>query len=152
MPRVVTTKGSPILAIKGQTEQKQTCILPQTHLFQVTDLLLPAVIFAICCFFSLECFGKYATVNSVNNGSTMIQYAGSEQCLLEGQEEKEQNQVIDLILHQQQVDRRMTSPASVDNGTGSSLISSTINRGQYLLKTSKIYILLCWQVFTSLAI
>lgn len=82
-------------------------------------------------------FDKYATVNSVNTGSTMTQYAGSEQCLLGGQEEKEQNQMIDLILHHQQVDRRMTSPPSVDNGTGGSLIGSTINGCQYLLKTSK---------------
>lgn len=33
-------------------------------------------------------FDKYGSVNSVRTGSIITQYAGSDQCLLEGQEEK----------------------------------------------------------------
>lgn len=36
----------------------------------------------------LWCFGKSESVNTVNTGSMMTQYTGSEQWLLEGQEEK----------------------------------------------------------------
>lgn len=115
-------------------------------IFKSSDCIWEAIHSIIACSNPCDLF----FVNSVNTGSKMTQCVDSEQCLLEGQEEKEQNQMIDLILHHQQVDGWMTSPPSVDNGTRGSWISSTVKGCQDLLQASKYCMLLCWHIFTSL--
>lgn len=133
----------------SSSNNKQKCILLQ-HLTAGIELerlpldRLLALVLVICCPSSCKCFGQSATVNSVHIDSTLAQCAASGRCLAGGQEESEQDQMIDLILQQQQqqqVDRRTTlTPqrgCGGSSGTRSSLIGRTITEGRLRLKTFK---------------